>query len=278
MTVEGVEEEAVFLGERDVDHVRQTTTGKVEIVPIPILYFFHPDSGFILNVPRREADIQPEISLALNENNSRIQKLRIRCQRGESCAGYSTFNTLEFTKELGFLLDALRKKDDYYDPIGWLKEIDKSEMNFVHRSRFRNIFGSRFELPRQVRYQMDFLKEKGLSAEITTRMSKIEKHLDQGLPVILNLWVKWGPSPLHVNISPVQGISKPRDSGSLFVPDPKKSPQGGGHSVMAIGMLRDRLQRKKILIADSARANFAIWDYQEVSQALWEGLLVGPAP
>lgn len=275
-----MEEDAVFLGKMDGGAAAllmsdsDGTTPKNSKRP-DLLYFWHPHTGFILHIPEGGATIEPEFASTPNAKGNYIQNLRIKCQEGPSCAGYSTFNGVEFAKELGFLLPALRAKSLFYDPLGMLNEVKHSEMNFMHRSRFpSSVFGTVYDAPKQVRFQQDFLQQKGLGAKLSGSMSEIEKHLNKGLPAILNLMVRYDRPQQHIDLSSNNSgaIAK---TFSFFKPDAKRT-SGSGHSVLALGMMQDEEGNKKILIADSAFGNFAIWDFNETKKALWESVLISP--
>lgn len=235
-------------------------------------YFWDSKTGFFLHVAENKARVTPEFSNT-PLGKRQIQEVKITCQVGGSCAAFSTLNGIERTNELGFLLHALKEAKEFYDPVAMLAEVQHDEMNFVFRARFR--LGTRYDPPKQVLFQQNYLRKKGLTAGLTTRMRDVDAHLAKGLPAILNLRVKWDEPTKFQEIIPGGVLLKPTDGPEFFKPDPHGE-VGSGHSVLAVGLLQNTRKDKKILIADSAFGNLALWDYNETARALWEAVLIGP--
>lgn len=254
---EGRDSTGVYLGWKEDSHHRNTFYH----------YVYQEESGRVLRYEHDKIDLNLPVNS--KKDSIAVQSLpSIACQRGGDCAAHSTFNTLAYLDDLNYLIPTLTKNRIVVNGPKLRRQIFNTDINADYRALTTTDFFSLFKKAPQSELQRKQFEDLGFKAEDTTNLEKIDQHLSQSLPVVMNLLVAEGPEQ---KVYEGKELAESRETFR-----PKWWNAHGKHSVLVIKSFLGGDGRKKILVLDSAIGDFCIWDLKDTTWALKNAILVSP--
>ena len=234
--------------------------------------FFADSRGNLVSIAAGKVQLQDAsanpLSLALDRNiNRQVTEISVVRQDLEDCAIQASVNCLLFMRQQGILesslfRDATRKSlYDMFEPVDAVY-LEQREQKARARNEAAGLgFWQQVFIGARAQSQTDLRRrlfgQVGIQTEPISsyEKSKLLKHLQKGFPAILDLPVKFGRQKVRDILYTGEEIEQ-----SFRTTVPAAEEKIGGHSVVAIGVVKAGWFAKKIVILDSQSGEISLWD------------------